>query len=50
MYKEYSSGLSTQPCGEPVLSVMVDERWGPSFTVCGRFVEVLYPGADGGEA
>ena len=38
VYKEYSSGLSTQPCGEPVLSVMVEERWGPSFTVCGRFV------------
>ena len=37
VYKEYSSGLSTQPCGEPVLRVMVEERWGPSFTVCGRF-------------
>ena len=25
VYKEQSSGLSTQPCGESVLSVMVEE-------------------------
>ena len=30
VYSEYSVGLSTQPCGEPVRGVMVEERWGPS--------------------
>ena len=41
MYKEQSSGLSTQPCEEPVLSVILEESWGPSFTVYGRFVSFI---------
>ena len=49
VYKEYSNGLSTQPCGEPVLSVMVEERWGPSFTVCGRFVRKSFIQVQEGE-
>ena len=31
-------GLSTQPCGEPMLSVMVEERWDPNLTINGCFV------------
>ena len=38
VYSENRVGLSTQPCGEPVLSVMVEERWGPSLTVYVWFV------------
>lgn len=41
MYNEivqYRRGLSTQPCGEPVLSVRVEDRWGPSLTVWDRLV------------
>lgn len=38
VYSEYSNGLSTQPCEEPVLSVRVEKTWEPSLTNCGRFV------------
>lgn len=34
----YNKGLSTQPCGEPVLRVMDEERWGSVLTLCGRSV------------
>lgn len=29
VYRVKRSGLRTQPLGEPVLSVMVEEQWGP---------------------
>ena len=29
-------GLSTQPCGVPVLRVIVEDRYGPSLTACGH--------------
>ena len=34
--REQSNRLSTHACGEPVLSVRVEERWCPSLTVWGR--------------
>lgn len=37
VYRVYSRGLRTQPWGEPVLRVNVEEWWGPSLPVCGRF-------------
>ena len=36
VYMLYKRRLSTQPCGEPVLSVKVDEIWSLTITVCGR--------------
>src|SRR4029434_8482874 len=35
VYREYSRGLSTQPCGAPVLSVMLLEVLLPTRTACG---------------
>uniref|UniRef100_A0A3Q0T7B0 C-type lectin domain-containing protein n=1 Tax=Amphilophus citrinellus TaxID=61819 RepID=A0A3Q0T7B0_AMPCI len=42
VYRQYRKGVSTQPCGEPVLIVLLDERWGPGLTVWGRLVKMSF--------
>ncbi len=38
VYREYSRGLSTQPCGAPTFRVMELEVNWPTFTTCGLAV------------
>ena len=52
VYREYRSGLSTQPWGEPVLRVRVEEQVVPTLTVCGRSVRkfLIQAQIEGGES
>jgi len=38
VYKEYSKGLRTQPCGEPVLRMIVEEVLLSILTDCGLWI------------
>ena len=41
LYKEYSRGLRTQPCGAPVLRMIVEEVLWPILTDCGLRVRMF---------